>query len=111
MELGTTGLSARPSTLRYARWHAGGHLWASMYCVTWTAHPPRSSATAETGTETLRVKTEIEPLTLDRPALFDTGAWTWVRDRRFPSLPRGSTHRQQAVASLSAISSSWSSSA
>jgi len=23
---------------------------------------------------------------LDRPALFDTGVWTWVRDRRFPSL-------------------------
>lgn len=23
---------------------------------------------------------------LDRPALFDTGAWTWVRDRRFPRL-------------------------
>ncbi|MBA3864878.1 MAG: PIN domain-containing protein [Solirubrobacterales bacterium] len=25
-------------------------------------------------------------LRLDRPALFDTGAWTWVRDRRFPEL-------------------------
>jgi predicted nucleic acid-binding protein len=25
-------------------------------------------------------------LPLDRPALFDTGAWTWVRDRRFPEL-------------------------
>jgi predicted nucleic acid-binding protein len=23
---------------------------------------------------------------LERPALFDTGAWTWVRDRRFPQL-------------------------
>lgn len=23
---------------------------------------------------------------LDRPALFDTGVWTWVRDRRFPRL-------------------------
>lgn len=23
---------------------------------------------------------------LDRPALFDTGAWTWARDRRFPAL-------------------------
>jgi predicted nucleic acid-binding protein len=23
---------------------------------------------------------------LDRPALFDTGAWTWARDRRFPQL-------------------------
>ncbi|HSR94275.1 MAG TPA: PIN domain-containing protein [Solirubrobacterales bacterium] len=23
---------------------------------------------------------------LDRPALFDTGVWTWVRDRRFPGL-------------------------
>jgi predicted nucleic acid-binding protein len=23
---------------------------------------------------------------LDRPALFDTGVWTWVRNRRFPTL-------------------------
>lgn len=23
---------------------------------------------------------------LERPALFDTGVWTWVRDRRFPRL-------------------------
>jgi hypothetical protein len=23
---------------------------------------------------------------LDRPALFDTGDWTWARDRRFPEL-------------------------
>jgi predicted nucleic acid-binding protein len=23
---------------------------------------------------------------LDRPVLFDTGAWTWARDRRFPEL-------------------------
>ena len=23
---------------------------------------------------------------LERPALFDTGAWTWTRDRRFPQL-------------------------
>lgn len=30
--------------------------------------------------------TAPEPVALDRPALFDTGAWTWVRDRRFPSL-------------------------
>lgn len=28
----------------------------------------------------------IEPVSLDQPALFDTGAWTWVRDRRFPTL-------------------------
>lgn len=28
----------------------------------------------------------LEPPELDRPALFDTGAWTWVRDRRFPEL-------------------------
>lgn len=28
----------------------------------------------------------LEPPRLDRPALFDTGAWTWVRDRRFPEL-------------------------
>ncbi len=31
-------------------------------------------------------KPEIEPPTLDRPALFDTGVWTWVRDRRYPQL-------------------------
>jgi predicted nucleic acid-binding protein len=27
-----------------------------------------------------------QPVSLERPALFDTGAWTWVRDRRFPHL-------------------------
>jgi len=26
------------------------------------------------------------PVALDGPALFDTGVWTWVRDRRFPHL-------------------------
>ncbi len=26
------------------------------------------------------------PVELDGPALFDTGAWTWARDRRFPHL-------------------------
>lgn len=30
--------------------------------------------------------TGLELPQLDRPALFDTGAWTWVRDRRFPEL-------------------------
>ena len=25
-------------------------------------------------------------MTLERPALVDTGVWTWVRDRRFPHL-------------------------
>jgi hypothetical protein len=29
---------------------------------------------------------DVQLLQLDRPALFDTGAWTWVRDRRFPEL-------------------------
>ena len=29
---------------------------------------------------------ELELPQFDRPALFDTGAWTWVRDRRFPEL-------------------------
>jgi hypothetical protein len=29
---------------------------------------------------------DLQLLQLDRPALFDTGAWTWVRDRRFPEL-------------------------
>jgi predicted nucleic acid-binding protein len=29
---------------------------------------------------------ELELPRLDRPALFDTGAWTWVRDHRFPEL-------------------------
>ena len=42
------------------------------------------SATAGTGT--LSARAEIEPVALDRPALFDTGVWTWVRDRRFPEL-------------------------
>ena len=30
--------------------------------------------------------TDLKLPELDRPALFDTGAWTWVRDRRFPEL-------------------------
>lgn len=29
---------------------------------------------------------KLKLLPLDRPALFDTGAWTWARDRRFPEL-------------------------
>jgi predicted nucleic acid-binding protein len=48
------------------------------------APPPRSRPTAGTGT--LSAKAEIEPVSLDRPALFDTGVWTWARDRRFPEL-------------------------
>jgi predicted nucleic acid-binding protein len=37
-------------------------------------------------TGTLGAKAEVEPVLLDRPALFDTGVWTWARDRRFPEL-------------------------
>jgi predicted nucleic acid-binding protein len=48
------------------------------------ALPPRSISTAGIGT--LTAKAEIEPISLDRPALFDTGVWTWARDRRFPEL-------------------------
>lgn len=29
---------------------------------------------------------DLELPQIDRPALFDTGVWTWVRDRRFPEL-------------------------
>ncbi|HUC06661.1 MAG TPA: PIN domain-containing protein [Solirubrobacterales bacterium] len=29
---------------------------------------------------------DLQLLQLDRPALFDTGTWTWVRDHRFPEL-------------------------
>jgi len=28
----------------------------------------------------------VRPVELDGPALFDTGVWTWARDRRFPHL-------------------------
>lgn len=28
----------------------------------------------------------VTPVELDQPALFDTGVWTWARDRRFPHL-------------------------
>ncbi len=38
------------------------------------------------GTGAPSANTEIEPVALDRPALFDTGVWTWARDRRFPAL-------------------------
>jgi predicted nucleic acid-binding protein len=47
--------------------------------------PPRRS-TPIAGTGTLSAKAEAEPISLDRPALFDTGVWTWARDRRFPGL-------------------------
>ncbi|HEX5762110.1 MAG TPA: PIN domain-containing protein [Solirubrobacterales bacterium] len=30
--------------------------------------------------------TSLQLPQLDRPALFDTGVWTWARDRRFPEL-------------------------
>lgn len=40
------------------------------------------------GTGPLKPRTEIEPVSLDRPALFDTGVWTWARDRRFPELAK-----------------------
>ncbi len=48
------------------------------------APPPRLRPTGGIGT--LSTKTELEPVSLDRPALFDTGVWTWARDRRFPEL-------------------------
>lgn len=31
---------------------------------------------------------EPAPVALEGPALFDTGVWSWVRDRRFPELAR-----------------------
>ncbi len=37
-------------------------------------------------TETSDVEPEAQPVALTQPALFDTGVWTWVRDRRFPQL-------------------------
>lgn len=46
--------------------------------------PRKSRPTARGGS--LSAKTEVEPAPLDGPALFDTGVWTWVRDRRFPEL-------------------------
>lgn len=48
------------------------------------AAPWKSRPTAGTGT--LGTGAELQPARLDGPALFDTGAWTWVRDRRFPEL-------------------------
>lgn len=38
------------------------------------------------GSDSLSRRAEIEPAPLDRPSLFDTGVWTWARDRRFPQL-------------------------
>lgn len=46
------------------------------------AHRTRSTPTGRTA-----VSAEPPaPPALDRPALVDTGVWTWVRDRRFPHL-------------------------
>lgn len=36
------------------------------------------------------------PPALDRPALVDTGVWTWVRDRRFPHLADWFNHQVAA---------------
>ena len=46
--------------------------------------PPRSLRDDASGS--MSPTSEIEPPPLDRPALFDTGVWTWARDRRFPQL-------------------------
>jgi predicted nucleic acid-binding protein len=55
-----------------------------MWLETSTVPPPRSSATGGSGS--LSGKIDVEPVSLDGPALFDTGVWTWARDRRFPKL-------------------------
>jgi predicted nucleic acid-binding protein len=55
-----------------------------MFSETSTARLQRSRQIAGSGS--LSQSTEVEPPSLDRPALLDTGVWTWVRDRRFPQL-------------------------
>lgn len=55
-----------------------------MSSTTSTDPPARSRPTAGTGTPSPGA--EIQPVSLDRPALFDAGVWTWARDRRFPEL-------------------------
>ena len=55
-----------------------------MWSATSTAPLPKSRPIAGTGT--LSKTAELEPVRLERPALFDPGAWTWARDRRFPEL-------------------------
>jgi predicted nucleic acid-binding protein len=55
-----------------------------MWYAISTGPPLRWRSTAGNGS--LSTKAEIEPVALDRPALFDTGAWTWARDHRFPKL-------------------------
>ncbi len=57
---------------------------ALTWHATSTGLPPRGRSTAGNGS--LSTRTEIEPVSLDRPALLDTGVWTWARDRRFPKL-------------------------
>src|ERR1700677_473263 len=49
-----------------------------------TVRPKRCRPTAGSGS--LSPPAEAEPPGLERPALFDTGVWTWARDRRFPEL-------------------------
>jgi predicted nucleic acid-binding protein len=38
------------------------------------------------GSGFLSPRADAAPPTLERAALFDTGVWTWARDRRFPQL-------------------------
>ncbi|MGC2373639.1 MAG: PIN domain-containing protein [Solirubrobacteraceae bacterium] len=55
-----------------------------MWLETSTGPPPRSSVTGGSGS--LSDRGDVEPVSLGGPALFDTGVWTWARDRRFPQL-------------------------
>ncbi len=51
-------------------------------------NPERGSEAEPTRAGTSHAETEAGPPALTRPALFDTGVWTWARDRRFPKLAR-----------------------
>ena len=69
---------------RCARWDGDAHLRTSMWSAISTGPQRKYRPTA--GSDSLSPKAEIEPVQFDRPALFDTGVWTWARDRRFPQL-------------------------
>jgi predicted nucleic acid-binding protein len=68
------------------RWQGAPCSLVSMSLVTLTARPPRCRQIAGSGFLSPAVPTDLEPPSLERAALFDTGVWTWARDRRFPRL-------------------------
>lgn len=84
--------SAPRSMRRSERSGDSGRWRASTCAATWMACRKRSRPT---GRSAIPAEPPAPPA-LDRPALVDTGVWTWVRDRRFPHLADWFNHQVAA---------------